>query len=295
MGVRIPPHVQRLGLRTLRRLVFRPDVPWVKQRARLRTATIGTRPLFDVGVENVTIGGVACARMTPPNYRKSRIIVYVHGGGYCVGSASMGYSLCSYLAASLEAQAIGVNYRLAPEHPSPAALEDVEVVLRSLAGRTVVALADSAGAGVLSSALQRDPHDVRSVALVSPWLDLSVDRSLDADLVARDPLLSPQWLAACAQAYAGDDVANPEVSPLLGSWDQMPPTLALGGSDDILAPDLKRLDALCLEQIRVREFPEFWHDFALSVGQLAMADETARLVGAHFATGTGWRARTLMS
>ncbi len=295
MSVRTPPHVQRLGLRAVRRLVFRPDVPWTKQRRRLRAATIATRPLFNVDVENVTIGGVACERMTPTNYQKSRAIVYVHGGGYCVGSASMGYALCSYLAASLEAPVLGVNYRLAPEHRAPAAVDDVGAVLRSLAGRTVVAFGDSAGAGALASALQRNDHGVRALVLLSPWLDLSVDRSHDADLVARDPLLSPEWLAACAEAYAGDDLANREVSPLLGPWEHMPPTLVIGGSDDILAPDARRLGALGLEQIRVREFPDFWHDFALSVGQLAMADETARLVGTHFATSTGWQPHTLMS
>jgi monoterpene epsilon-lactone hydrolase len=240
MSVRTPPHVQRLGLRAVRRLVFRPDVPWTKQRRRLRAATIATRPLFNVDVENVTIGGVACERMTPTNYQKSRAIVYVHGGGYCVGSASMGYALCSYLAASLEAPVLGVNYRLAPEHRAPAAVDDVEAVLRSLAGRTVVAFGDSAGAGALASALQRNDHGVRALVLLSPWLDLSVDRSHDADLVARDPLLSPEWLAACAEAYAGDDLANREVSPLLGPWEHMPPTLVIGGSDDILAPDARR-------------------------------------------------------
>jgi acetyl esterase/lipase len=282
-----------MGLRAIKRLVLRPEVPWAKQRTRLRAATMGYRPLFDVAVENVTIAGVPCERMTPKNYQKNRVIVYVHGGGFCTGSPAMGYPLCSYLAASLEAQVICVNYRLAPEHPAPAALEDVEAVLRGQGGRTVVALGDSAGGGLLASALQRTAHDARAVALLSPWLDLSADRTIDAVLVSRDPLLSPQWLGACARAYAGDDLTDPAVSPLFGPWERMPPTLVIGGSDDLLALDARRLDVLGLEQVRVREFTDFWHDFALSVGQLAMADETARLIATHFAAGTGWRAHTL--
>lgn len=254
---------------------------------------MGTRPLFDVAVERVTVNGVACERMTPLRVEKTRKIVYVHGGGYCVGASAMGYGLCSYLAASFDAEVLGVNYRLAPEHPAPAAVDDVEAVLRSLEGRTVVALGDSAGAGALVAALQRDVHDVRSLVLVSPWLDLSADRRRDPELVARDPLLSPEWLAACARAYAGDDLTNPEVSPLFGPWDALPPTLVVGGGDDVLAPDARRVAALGLEHVHVRVFPDFWHDFALSVGQLAVADESARLIALHFANGTGWRARTL--
>jgi acetyl esterase/lipase len=254
---------------------------------------MGTRPLFGVSVEGVTVNAVACERMTPRRVEKSRRIVYVHGGGYCVGSGAMGYGLCSYLAASFDAEVLCVNYRLAPEHPAPAAVDDVAAVLRSLEGRTVVALGDSAGAGALVAALQRDVHDVRSLVLVSPWLDLSADRSRDRELVARDPLLSPEWLAACAKAYAGDDVASPAVSPIFASFEALPPTLVVGGGDDLLAPDARRVAALGLEHVRVREFPDFWHDFALSVGQLAAADESARLIALHFANATGWRARTL--
>ncbi len=284
-----------MGLRSVRRLVFNPEVAWTKQRTRLRAAIMGTRPLFGVTVEALNIAGVSCERLTPLRAQKSRRIVYVHGGGYCVGSSAMGHGLGSYLAASFDAEVICVNYRLAPEHRAPAAVDDVETVLRSLEGRTVVALGDSAGAGALVAALQRDAHDVRSLALVSPWLDLSSDRSRDEELVARDPLLSPEWLAACAAAYAGTDLVNPEVSPLFGSWRDLPPTLVVGGGDDLLAPDARRVAALGLEHVRVREFPDFWHDFALSVGQLAVADETARLIALHFANGTGWRARTLAS
>lgn len=284
-----------MGLRSVRRLVFNPEVTWAKQRTRLRAAIMGTHPLFDVTVEAIDVAGVSCERLTPLRVEKSRRIVYVHGGGYCVGSGAMGHGLGSYLAASFDAEVICVNYRLAPEHRAPAAVDDVEMVLRSLEGRTVVALGDSAGAGALVAALQRDPHDVRSLVLVSPWLDLSLDRGRDEQLVARDPLLSPEWLAACAAAYAGGDLANPEVSPLFGSWRDLPPTLVVGGGDDLLAPDARRVAALGLEHVRVREFPDFWHDFALSVGQLAVADETARLIALHFANGTGWRARTLAS
>ena len=282
-----------MGLKSIRRLVFNPDVPWLKQRTRLRAAMVGTRPLFGVTVESVTVNGVACERMTPPRLEKSRKILYVHGGGYCVGSSAMGYGLCSYLAATFNAEVIGVNYRLAPEHPAPAAVDDVAAVLRSLAGYTVVALGDSAGAGALVAALQRDVRDVRSVVLVSPWLDVSFERDPRSTLAERDPLLSAAWLEACARAYAGEDVANPAVSPLLGSWGTLPPTLVVGGSDDLLATDARRLAAMGLEHVRVREFAGFWHDFALSVGQLAVADESARLCALHFANATGWRAVNL--
>ena len=252
---------------------------------------MATRTLYGVGVENVSVNGVSCERLTPVHFEKSRVIVYVDGGGYCIGAPSMGYGLCSYLASALDAQVIAVNYRLAPEHPAPAALEDLEAVLSSFFGRALVVLGDSAGAGVLCAALQRSDYDVRAATLLSPWLDLSVDRSLNAELVERDPLLSPEWLSACAEAYAGEDLMNPTVSPIFGDWSRFPPTLVIGGSDDILSPDVRRLDALELAQVSIREFPDFWHDFALSVGQLDIASETARLIATHFATATGWHAK----
>lgn len=284
----VPASVQRAALHSLRRLVFNADVPWAKQRARFATAMLALRPGPGVARDEVDLGAVRCVRLTPAEVEPERAILYAHGGGYCIGSPAMGYALGAKLARELRATWFGVHYRLAPEHPAPAAVDDVAAVLGALAVREVVAIGDSAGAGALVAALSRGVGGVCAVVLVSPWLDLSAAR----DPTALEPLLSAAWLAACADAYAGSDQTSPEVSPIDARWEDLPPTLVVGASDDLLASDARRLRAKGVASVDVREFEGLWHDFALSVGSNGAADEAATLMVGHFARHAGWGSPT---
>jgi monoterpene epsilon-lactone hydrolase len=265
----LPVAPQRLAMAGIKRLVFNPNVSFDKQRSRLRIATQasgGAKVL-----QSLQVAGVRCEEYTPTAVSTDSVIVYVHGGGYCVGSPALGAPFITALSDALGAKAILVDYRLAPEAPAPAAVDDVSNVLQSL-GANVVTVGDSAGAGALVAALQR--NTALAAVLLSPWLDLSDDRLGRLDLVERDPVLSPEWLEMCASAYAGGDRSNPLVSPLLGDL-TLPPTLVVGGTDDVLAPDATRLvEVLSRQGAQVNEciIHDMWHDFALSVGRLEVAD-----------------------
>ena len=263
---------QRLAMSGLKRLVFNPDVPFEKQRARLRMATKASGG--GSAVTSVHVGGVRCDQFVPATLSSQTVLVYVHGGGYCVGSPDLGRALIASLAELLGLRALLVDYRLAPEHPAPAAVDDVRAVLAAV-GENVVTIGDSAGAGALVAALQSQA--ARATVLISPWLDLSVSHGDDLELVERDPVLSPEWLEMCAAAYAGVDRSNPLVSPLQGEL-RLPPTMLVGGTDDILNPDAGRLFQHLTDQstpVVAHLVVSMWHDFALSVGRLLAAD-TAR-------------------
>ena len=269
MSRHLPVAPQRLAMAGLKRLVFNPNVSFDKQRSRLRIATQASGGAK--ALQSLQVAGVRCEEYAPTAVTTDTVIVYVHGGGYCVGSPALGAPFITALSDALGAKAVLVDYRLAPESPAPAAVDDVSNVLQSL-GENVVAVGDSAGAGALVSALQR--NTALAAVLLSPWLDLSDDRMSRGDLIERDPVLSPDWLEMCASAYAGSDRRNPLVSPLLGDL-TLPPTLVVGGTDDVLAPDATRLvEVLTRQSTHVNEciIHDMWHDFALSVGRLETAD-----------------------
>ena len=112
--------------------------------------------------------------------------------------------------------------------------------------------------------------------LLSPWLDLGRDRRANPDLVRRDVLLSPGWLAACARAYTDpENWADPAVSPLLASCRGLPPLLIQAGDDELLAPDAAALAASASAagvDVSYTRWPGMWHDFTLQPGMLAAAD-----------------------
>jgi acetyl esterase/lipase len=171
------------------------------------------------------------------------------------------------------------EYRLAPEHPYPAGLQDARAVVAALEGPVVLS-GDSAGGGlaVALALSMREQGQVRPAAciLLSPWLDLGRDRRADPGLVRRDVLLTPDWLDACAHAYAAPEAwADPSVSPLLAAHSGLPPLLIQAGTSELLAPDAGLLAASASAagtDVTYTRWPGMWHDFVLQPGLLAAAD-----------------------
>jgi monoterpene epsilon-lactone hydrolase len=298
MNVRVPPAIVRLAARQVRRRVLNPRLPWEVQRQRL-DKLVGSWPLprgtsitktarNGVPVEVVMAGGArprtrsasaaqATGTASTAAGTAAVTVVHFHGGGYCVGSPAEARDWAAHLSARAGCRVVLPEYRLAPEHPYPAAADDARAVLSAVlseaASGTVVVSGDSAGGGLaLGAALAlRGATDgaarLAGCILLSPWLDLTADRASAPELVRRDVVLSPAWLEACAQAYApAADRAQPMISPLQASLGGLPPLLIQCGTHDLLDPDAENLAvraAAAGVDVTYSRWPGLWHDFVL--------------------------------
>jgi epsilon-lactone hydrolase len=292
--LRVPPAVMRLGMRQIGARCLDPALPWPVQRTRLERFLKTSLLPRGTMVTEQTIGGVPAEVVTAPRVAGQRAagtdagppktVVHFHGGGYCVGSASLGRAWAAHLSARTGCSVVLPEYRLAPEHPHPAALADAEAVMTALLGDagpgSLVMSGDSAGGGLalalLLSLRDRGQQLPAGCILLSPWLDLGRDRRAVPRLVRTDVVLSPGWLSACARAYAEPSSwAGAAVSPLCGAHAGLPPLLVQAGADELLAPDAELLAASASAAgvaVTYTRWPRMWHDFALQPGTVAAAD-----------------------
>ena len=205
-----------------------------------------------VTYETAEIGGVAGWWCKPQRSLAGSAIVYFHGGAYALGSAKAFRNFVSQIAAGAETAILVVDYRLAPEHQFPAAVEDAKAVYLGLAAlgfsRLVIA-GDSAGGGLALALLQLTtegaqeegiPKALASV-VISPWTDLALTGDSMEGRAAADPLLTREALDEAAQHYLGDqDHRDPRASPLYGNMSGLPPVLFHVGEDEILLDDSRR-------------------------------------------------------
>ena len=283
-GLRLPPAIMRLGMRQVGRRCLDPALPWPVQRTRLDQVTRISLVPRRTTVTEQTIAGLR-AEVVSCRAPGSRLtVIHFHGGGYCLGSARMARSWAAQLSARTGCRVVLPEYRLAPEHPYPAALQDARAVMSALSGLgadgPVVVSGDSAGGG-LALALVLSMRDEgqeppAGAILLSPWLDLGRDRRAVPDLVRRDVLLDPDWLDACARAYADPSAwADHLVSPLHAAHSGLPPLLIQAGTEELLAPDAELLAASASAagvEVTYTRWPRMWHDFVLQPGLLAAAD-----------------------
>lgn len=206
------------------------------------------RPAPDgVEVTPGTLGGVPVETVRHPEASGRGVVVHFHGGGYCIGSPRSHREFAARLSAAAGATVVLPAYRLAPEHPFPAAVDDalaaIEAAVAAFGADRVGVSGDSAGGGLAVAALARRGAGGGAVpgALVlwSPWVDLAVDA------VAAQPgevVLSGAWLSSCARHYlAGADPGDPAASPVHARLGGLPPTLVLVGSGERLAAESRRL------------------------------------------------------
>lgn len=183
----------------------------------------------------------------------SRTILYLHGGGYVFGSPRTHRALTTGLAAASGADLFSLDYRLAPEHPCPAAIDDAEAAYEMLlaAGRApggLVVMGDSAGGGLALALLQRLKAKGRPLpagaVLYSPWTDLTAGGASMISNAGRDAMFKPDSLRRGATNYAGAlPLDDPRVSPLFGSMEGLPPLLVFASRDELLHDDSVRLVA----------------------------------------------------
>jgi monoterpene epsilon-lactone hydrolase len=274
--------VARAGLRYGLRPWLGPRVPVRVQRAVFESAG---RPLpgVRVDVSRVRLGGVPAELIRPANAVPDLTVLYLHGGGYVVGSPRAFRALTSRLARTAAAEVLALDYRRAPEYPFPAARDDAisayGALLNSGVDPGAIAIAgDSAGGGLtLACAVELREQGLplpRALLLISPWLDLRlVDPAVGAHAQI-DPVLSPAGLRRWARLYLnGRDPGDPGGSPLLADLRGLPPILVQVGSDEILLGDSQRLAASPGVQVTLEHHPGLWHDFQVFGAVLPAARE----------------------
>ena len=201
-----------------------------------------------------------------------RLIVHLHGGAFVLGSPTASAALAVPVAQRTGVAVVSVDYRLAPEHPCPAALDDIVGVCRELASQRQIAaiFGESAGANLsLAAALSlRDGGDSlpARLGLLSPWVDLSCSGDTYRTLARADPVLGPLDPPAFAAACAGPETRGPVASPLFADLAGLPPAFIQAGSREILLSDAWRLEAALRRagvDVRLDVWDGLWHGWQL--------------------------------
>src|SRR5712675_1250051 len=229
-------------------------VGWAERRQRLDEVGTLWPVADDVRLETVDLGGVPGEWSIAPGSAPSRVLMFFHGGGYCSGSILSHRRMVTEAGRAARMRTLAVGYRLAPEHPFPAAHEDALSAWRFLRNQGIAAAdiaigGDSAGAGLTLGLIGRlrDGHEElpACACLISPWTDLTMSGSTLASKAAVDPLIHKEYLNELAYAYlpAGIDRKDRRVSPLYADLKSFPPMLIQIGSDETLLDDATRLAA----------------------------------------------------
>ena len=227
---------------------------WAARRQRLDEVGSIWPIADDVRVEGVDLGGLPGEWSDAPGSEDSGVLLFFHGGGYCSGSIVSHRRMVTEAGRKAGRRTLAVGYRLAPEHPFPAALEDALTAWRFLreqgiAARDIAVGGDSAGGGltvVLLAQLRDNGMELPGCGwLVSPWTDLTLSGETLASKEAVDPLVHEGYLRELREAYLpeGTDPRDPRVSPLHADLSGLPPLLVQVGSSETLLSDATRFAA----------------------------------------------------
>ena len=247
--------------------------------------------------ESVTAGSVSAEILSPASIEGGRTVLYLHGGGYALGSPRSHRHMAANIAVAASAKAVLVDYRLAPESPYPAAVDDAVSVYRWLLDNgtrasDIVVAGDSAGGGLAVATLVA----VREQALelpaggvcISPWADLTNSSETYRTLAERDPMVTAESIGRWTEAYLGDrDPKTPLASPAHADLAGLPPLLIQVGADEILLGDSRLLASnaqaagVPVELEEWKDMIHVWHWFGEYLDEAAEATAgIARFVAA---------------
>jgi acetyl esterase/lipase len=238
-------------LRLTTRSLWRPDVDIVavRRHAAAMDRRLARRPLA-VAAESVTVGGVPATWYGPPESATRGTLLYLHGGAWCLHLPALYGRLASELAERTGLRVLLPDYRLAPEHPFPAGIDDCFAVYAALtdggaAQRPFALAGDSAGGNLALVTLMRARDALLPLpdcaALLSPATDLTGSGASLRYNAAADPMFSPVAIDLVPEQYChGQDRGNPLISPLFGNWNGLPPLLFHAGSTELLLDDSVR-------------------------------------------------------
>jgi acetyl esterase/lipase len=246
----------------------------------------------DIKCDPVNAGGVEAEWISAPSARRDRAVLYLHGGGYVLGSINTHRDLMGRVSRAAGTRVLGLNYRLAPEHPFPAAVDDSVAAYRwmlqhDLQPSHVAVAGDSAGGGLVIATLVairdgRLPMPAAGVCL-SPWVDLEgIGESMKTREHA-DPVVRRDMLTQMAAAYlGGKDSRTPLAAPLYADLKGLPPLLIQVGDAETLLDDSNRLAQRALAAgvpVKLEVWPEMIHVFQMFAGFLPEGQQAVEGIG----------------
>ncbi|MFE2553867.1 alpha/beta hydrolase [Streptomyces sp. NPDC059355] len=288
---------QRDALDAILRSAPRGEVPPTLEEQRIGFAAAVTRPAPEgVVTRRTVLGGRPTLELEPAE--ASGRLLYLHGGGFVIGSPDTHAGLVGELARRAGLRTASVDYRLAPEHPFPAAVEDGLAAYRELLAsgtdpRDLVMAGDSAGGGLviatLLAAREAGLPQPAAVVVFSPWVDLTLAGASIRSKESVDPIFTEADVRACADLYVGaGDRAHPLASPVFADLTGLPPLLVQVGANELLLDDAVRLAGRAGAdgvEVTLEVGPGLPHVFQHHYGRLdeadAALDRAARFLAAH--------------
>ena len=270
------------------------------QEMRVLFEQMAAPPEADIKCDPVSAGGVKAEWISAPGAIPGRVVLYLHGGGYVVGSIKTHRDLMGRVARAAKARVLGLDYRLAPEHPFPAAVDDSVAAYRwmlqqDLSPSRIAVAGDSAGGGLVVATLVaiRDaklPMPATGVCL-SPWVDLEgIGESMKTRAHA-DPVVQREGLTQMAAAYlGGKDARTPLAAPLYADLKGLPPLLIQVGDAETLLDDSNRLAQRARAagvEVKLEVWPEMIHVFQLFAGFLPEGQQAVDGIGQYLGQQLG--------
>lgn len=290
--------IRSLTSRYIRRIDL-ADADVDKMRRRLDQLGRLTRVARNVAIEEDRLHGLKVEWYRPENALSGKVLLYLHGGAFVLGSCDSHRKLVTQIARAGRIDAVLPEYRLAPEHRYPAGLQDCVGVYRALLDYgynpdNIVVGGDSAGGGLTMSLMLELRHSgvplPGAAVLLSPFLDLSASGESVTTRAAQEPWFRAEDVHVVIKYYCPDEnLEDPLISPVFANVAGLPPTLVQVGDDEILLSDSTRIAEKMKAagvEVELQIFPEMWHVFQLFVGKMpesrVAVDKIGDFIKAHF-------------
>lgn len=283
--------IRWLTSRYLKRLDI-PTAPVPRMRKRLDQIGRLARPARRVAIEQGELAGLHAEWYRPQQVTPGKILLYLHGGAYALGSCASHRKMVTHIARAGQLEAVLPEYRLAPEHPFPAGPDDCVRSYRALLDKgyepgNIIIGGDSAGGGLTVATMLQLRHDgvplPGGAVMLSPFLDMTASGESATTRLAQDPWFDPAHISVVIGHYCPyEDLENPMLSPVFANVAGLPPTLIQVGDHEILLSDSTRFaDKLKDEGIHVEleVFPEMWHVFQLFIGKMPESKGAIKKIG----------------
>ena len=251
-----------------------------------------------VSCKPVSAGGIPAEWIVPKGTPERNVLLYLHGGGYCIGSINTHRAMVSHFAKAAETRALLIDYRLAPENPFPAAVDDSTsaykwILSQGITAGGIVIAGDSAGGGLTVSTMvslkEKGIPLPAAAVLISPWVDMAITGDSIISKADIDPMVTKEGLMEMAQAYIDDaSFRTPLASPLYADLNGLPPMLIQVGTAEILLDDATRMadharkDGVEVTLHTAEDMCHVWHFFTSMLPEaLEAIEEIARFIRKH--------------